>query len=70
MLQGFKKEVDIALHFRKFTCGGVGMDSRQEAGFKEEAHYEFLEKQEAMSFKAVNPFPKVQISTSQSTLLS
>lgn len=60
MLIGFKKEIDIALHFRKVTFG------KEECGFKtrdrtrgRKAHYEFLEKQEVMRFKLVNPFPNV-----------
>lgn len=40
MLKGFRKEIDITLHFRKITPGtAVGMgvvDSRQETGFKEQ----------------------------------
>ena len=34
-LKNFKKEIGIALHFRKITLGTVrGVNSRQETGFK------------------------------------
>lgn len=36
ILKGFKKEIGIALHFRKITLGTVrGVDSRQGTEFKE-----------------------------------
>lgn len=34
-LKGFKKEIGIALHFRKVTLGTVEGWTRQETGFKE-----------------------------------